>query len=330
MSTPSDPIKRRTFLGLLGAGAASAALPKSSWAEETRKDEKDFEFKGKLIPIGGAINPSSDRPRKGFERFDPHGILQRLILEVGGAAEFDGKTVVVVANAAANHKLARIAEEYEQEFRELLPRAKIEVISTEQQAEEQKYADIIADKENTKMVFFGGGDQKKLVKEFKHTPAFEAVKERLRTDAKFILAGTSAGAAAMSEKMIYENSVSEEGFGFTKMPIDTHTNSHAHMHMIRLGPDATYDALAKDANTTRDIHRVSRALRENDLPVGLALQETSGVIIDGSARTIEGFGLPGRHASFVMQVGDQSFKLSVNEKRKLPDLPAVGVTGGGR
>ncbi|MCK4664423.1 MAG: cyanophycinase [Bacteroidales bacterium] len=85
--------------------------------------------------------------------------------------------------------------------------------------------------EKAQLIFFSGGDQKRLVEVLNRTRLMDRIKERFY-DGTLSIAGTSAGAAAVSDPMIYDgdyrgfekDSINySEGFGFLKdVTVDTH------------------------------------------------------------------------------------------------------------
>jgi cyanophycinase len=100
-----------------------------------------------------------------------------------------------------------------------------------------RYRDEADRKENLKavaeadLIYFGGGDQAKLVDTLKHTNLFNRIKKRFESG-RLHIAGTSAGASAMGNPIFYDGDRrgfvkgsidSSEGFGFIDgVAIDTH------------------------------------------------------------------------------------------------------------
>jgi cyanophycinase-like exopeptidase len=302
MGDKEKNMHRREALKRAGAGfAAIAGMGASidgSWADGLSKAAQPF--KGKLILIGGAIT-TKDNDHETIDKIDPYSILRRVAREVHKQSGFEGKTVIVVTNASDNHASDH-AIEYQKEFKKL-GAGRVITVSTPQQAASEGLANIV--KENdTALVFFGGGDQRTLVKEFKHTPAFKAMQERFIRDKDFTVAGTSAGAAAMAKKMIYENKIDLEGFGLIDMPVDTHVDHH------RIGKEVNGKYMEDAEGPIRSISRVHDSLVGNDLPVGVALEECSGVVIDGEGK-ISAFGEGSKSAHFVMKANGKAFALKV-------------------
>jgi cyanophycinase len=106
---------------------------------------------------------------------------------------------------------------------------KIIDIRTREQTRNPKYVERL---KNADVIFFTGGDQLRITSILGGTPILETIKSRYFNE-KCIIAGTSAGASAMSETMIYEGEICEalckgkvqltSGIGLVKnVVIDSH------------------------------------------------------------------------------------------------------------
>ncbi len=127
-------------------------------------------------------------------------------------------------------------------------------------------------------ILFTGGDQLRLTTNFGGTQFLDALRERYSSDT-IVIAGTSAGAMAMSETMIYEGSSREalrkgevkfsSGFGFIpEMIIDT--------HFVQRGR----------------IGRLFQAIASNPGSLGVGLGEDTGLLITkGDIKEVIGSGL---------------------------------------
>ena len=118
---------------------------------------------------------------------------------------------------------------------------------------------------NADVIFFTGGDQLRITSILGGTPVLETIKSRYFNE-KCIIAGTSAGASAMSETMIYEGEICEalckgkvqltSGIGLIKnVVIDS--------HFIRRGR----------------FSRLMDIVTTNPGTIGLGLGEDTGVVI---------------------------------------------------
>lgn len=183
---------------------------------------------GKIIAIGGSEDKGENWEANDIAEESVHffelGILRRILDELRGT-----DSVIEVVTTAS-----RIPEEVGAVYREAfwkLGCRNVGIIDVRNaaQAREQQYEERISRADG---VLFSGGDQLRLVNIFRGTKFIETVKNRYRTE-PFVIAGTSAGAMAMGEIMIFRGSSSEAllkgelkitaGFGFLPdVMIDTH------------------------------------------------------------------------------------------------------------
>jgi cyanophycinase len=128
-------------------------------------------------------------------------------------------------------------------------------------------------------ILFSGGNQLRLATILSSTPVLEAVKAKYNEDPEFIVAGTSAGAMAMSRIMIYEGEIREAllkgdvktslGFGLLK-------NCIVDTHFIRRGRFA----------------RLSQAVAMNPSCIGIGLgEDTALTIMNGNDAECYGSGM---------------------------------------
>lgn len=122
-------------------------------------------------------------------------------------------------------------------------------------------ADVSKRVENAHAVFFSGGDQFKLSALLGGTETVNLIREKYIHDKDFVVAGTSAGAMAMTKLMIYEGGVHEAilkddlkmaaGMGiFDTCIIDTHFIKRGRFgrlaHAITMNPEALGIGLGED------------------------------------------------------------------------------------
>lgn len=146
------------------------------------------------------------------------------------------------------------------------------------QNREQANSDAIVARANAAdVVMFTGGDQLRLTSILGGTRFHDAILTKYQTE-DFIYAGTSAGAAAASENMIYQGSSSEallkgeikttQGLGFIEnVIIDT--------HFVQRGR----------------IGRLFQAVVNNPRTLGIGLGEDTGLFIEDDKMTAIGSGL---------------------------------------
>ncbi len=170
--------------------------------------------KGKLVIIGGA----EEKHRKG----------QMEILEtVAQYAKGNGGKVVVVT--AASQLPEEMAATYKKVFTSLgISKFDSLDIRTRGDAQAQENVNKVGD---ASLIFFTGGDQLRITSQIGDSPVFRCMRERYYDG--MIIAGTSAGAAAMPETMLIAGPGDESnrlsaldmapGLGFIK---DTVIDSH--------------------------------------------------------------------------------------------------------
>jgi cyanophycinase len=187
--------------------------------------------KGKLVIIGGAVDLGStvsvqeSVKQLNYVKFFERGILKRIIIE---SAQKENSIVEVITTASQIPDL--VGDEYIKAFKQLdVQQINILDIRNREQATKKEYLDRIR---KADVVMFSGGDQLRLSSIFGGTEFLQILKKRYREE-NFIIAGTSAGAAAASVNMIYRGQSNEAlvkgevqitaGLGFIdSVIIDTH------------------------------------------------------------------------------------------------------------
>lgn len=187
--------------------------------------------KGKLVIIGGAVdlgsslsyNENVEHPS--YIKFFERGILKRLITEAG-----KGKDTIVEVVTTASQIPEIVAPEYISSFGQLQVN-NVQILDIRSR-EDAKKSEILERVSRADIVMFSGGDQLRLTSIFGGTEFLNILKRRYQNE-NFIIAGTSAGAAAASAVMIYRGSSSEAlikgevqitgGLGFIdSVIVDTH------------------------------------------------------------------------------------------------------------
>lgn len=187
--------------------------------------------KGKLVIIGGAVdlgsslnfNENINHPH--YLKFFERGILKRIITESAKGAD---SVVEVITTASQIPEIVGI--EYVKSFKQLqVENVTVIDIRSREDANKQEYLDRIS---KADVIMITGGDQLRLTAIFGGTQFLQILKRRY-IEEDFLIAGTSAGAAAASTNMIYRGSSSEAlikgevqitgGLGFLdSVIIDTH------------------------------------------------------------------------------------------------------------
>lgn len=220
--------------------------------------------KGKLFAIGGAEDKGVDLEKGEMVRnnlnFFELGILRRIIKEAGGTSI--RIEVVTTASMIPNE----VGENYLNAFGKigctnigLLPiRNRADAIKTE-------YIERI---KNCDAVMFSGGNQLRLTAIFGGTEFLELILHRYLEDKNFLVAGTSAGAMAMSKTMIYEGNA---------------TTAHLKSEVkITTGLGFLGDVIFDSHFEKRGrFARLAQAVATNPSAIGIGLGEDTGMLITG-------------------------------------------------
>jgi cyanophycinase len=143
--------------------------------------------KGTLIPIGG-----------GEDKKDNMDVLSRVVEETGKK-----KPRVCLITVATNLP-EEVGQDYNDAFSELgISDVKIIHSESRKEADLPENLEIVR---NCDAVLFSGGNQLKLSSLLGGTKLMEEIKIRYYDDSDFVISGTSAGAAAMSNTMIISGS----------------------------------------------------------------------------------------------------------------------------
>ena len=222
--------------------------------------------KGKLIIIGGAVDKGSftennfdSNVEKNLNFFET-GILKRIITE---SIRKDDSCIEIITTAS---KIPReVGPEYARAF-EYLGAKNVNVLHIEKR-EQALEVDTINKVKQADVIMFTGGDQLRLTSILGGTPVHDEIIRKYKEE-DFIYVGTSAGAAAASNNMIYQGSSSEallkgevkitSGLGLIdNVIIDTHF-----VHRGRIG-------------------RLFQAVVSNPKTLGIGLGEDTGLLIIG-------------------------------------------------
>lgn len=219
------------------------------------------EPKGILIPVGGAEDKGTDLELGIISRnnlnFFEIGILRSIIKEIG----LENPRIEVVTTASQIPD--EVGENYLEAFGKLgcdnIGHMKIR---NREDAMQKEYTDRVR---LCDAIMFSGGNQLRLTAIFGGTEFLDIVHERYINE-RFVVAGTSAGAMAMSNTMIYHGNASNAhlkgevkittGLAFIKdVIIDSHFNKRGRFA------------------------RLAQAVAANPSAIGIGLGEDTGVII---------------------------------------------------
>jgi len=164
-------------------------------------------IQGKLVIIGGAVDKGSftetdlDKNASNNLNFFEKGILKRIIDE---SKHKKDSRIEVITTASKIPK--EIGPEYVKALN-FLGATNVDVLYIERR-EQAIDPEVLARLKAADVVMFTGGDQLRLTSILGGTPFDEMLIQKYRNE-DFIYAGTSAGAAAASNNMIYQGSSSE-------------------------------------------------------------------------------------------------------------------------
>ncbi len=230
--------------------------------------------KGKLIAIGGAEDKGTDLEKGEIHRnnlnFFELGILRRVVQEAGGPA---ARIEVITTASMIPYE---VGENYLNAFGKIgCTNIGLLHIRTRQDAMNVEYVERIR---QCDAVMFSGGNQLRLSATDGGTEFLTILKRRYR-EGNFLIAGTSAGAMAMSNTMIYEGNATRAhlkgevkittGLGFiNSVIVDSHFEKRG-----RFG-------------------RLVQAVATNPSCIGIGLGEDTGMLItEGNKMEAIGSGL---------------------------------------
>lgn len=230
--------------------------------------------KGKLIAIGGAEDKGTDLEKGEILRnnlnFFELGILKRIIEETGGIE----KRIEVVTTASSIPY--EVGENYLNAFGKIgCTNIGLMHIRNREDVKQEDYLERI---KVCDAVMFSGGNQMRLSSIFGGTTFLDILKKRYQNET-FVVAGTSAGAMAMSNTMIYEGNATK-----------------AHLK----GEVKITTGLAFMDNVIFDSHfekrgrfgRLAQAVATNPSCIGIGLGEDTGMMItEGNKMHAIGSGL---------------------------------------
>jgi cyanophycinase len=159
--------------------------------------------KGTVLMIGGAEDRGDKDPNmKGKNAaFDHFEILKELLPSRGAAKK---KIEIITTASETPGEMSRL---YSQAFKKIgFTNVGYMEIRNKQEARDPAFCKRI---ENAHAVFLSGGDQFRLSAILGGTTCNRAIREKYLHDKDFVVAGTSAGAMALSAIMIYEGGVQE-------------------------------------------------------------------------------------------------------------------------
>jgi cyanophycinase len=222
--------------------------------------------KGKLIAIGGAEDKGTE-PEKGevFRNnlnFFELGILKRIVAESGG---FAAKIEVITTASTIPYE---VGENYLNAFGKIgCTDVNLMHIRNREDAQNPEYIQRIKECD---CVMFSGGNQLRLTTIFGGTRILKLLHTRYELE-RFVIAGTSAGAMAMSNTMIYEGNAARAHLkGEVKI-----TTGLGFMDQVIF--DSHFEKRGRFA-------RLAQAVSANPSCIGIGLGEDTGMLITNGNR----------------------------------------------
>ena len=218
--------------------------------------------KGKLIAIGGAEDKGTDLEKGEINRnnlnFFELGILHRIVKESGGTT---ARIEVITTASMIPYK---VGENYIDAFGKIgCININVMHIRNRADALNEEYIERI---QKCDTVMFSGGNQLRLSSTFGGTKFLSILLERYQNEEGFTIAGTSAGAMAMSNTMIYEGNASK-----------AHLKGEVKM---TTGLGCIDDVIIDSHFEKRGrFTRLAQAIATNPSCIGIGLGEDTGMLI---------------------------------------------------
>jgi cyanophycinase len=212
--------------------------------------------RGILIAIGGHEDKNLEPGDNPNNEYAPDTILRRFVKELRG------KGPVIVVPVASE-----IPEEAAQDYVDVFTSMgvkRVEVFNLTERAEAHA-EEALQLLNEAAGVMFTGGDQLRLTALLGGTPWLQRLKERYTHD-EIVIAGTSAGATAMSTPMIYQG---RDDSGMAKDEIHI-TAGLQFLHDVAI--DTHFVARGR-------IIRIAQIIATNPGCIGLGLEEDTGVVV---------------------------------------------------
>lgn len=231
--------------------------------------------KGKLLAIGGAEDKGTDLETGEIHRnnlnFFELGILRRIVEETGGSTS---RIEVVTTASMIPHE---VGENYLSAFGKIgCTNIGLMHIRNRPDAMKEEYIERL---QSCDAIMFSGGNQLRLTSTFGGTKFLQIVLERYHNEPAFLVAGTSAGAMAMSNTMIYEGNATR---AHLKGEVKITTG-------LGFMDDVIFDSHFEKRGR---FGRLAQAVASNPSCIGIGLGEDTGMLIsDGNKMEAIGSGL---------------------------------------
>lgn len=235
--------------------------------------------KGSLIIIGGSEEREEDRDR---------AILREIAAAVKGPQD---KLAIITVASSLPEEMANV---YEKAFKSLGVK-NITIIDVRNR-EDSGSLQILKKMENVSVFFFTGGDQLRITSQLASSPVYDKILESYLKGA--LISGTSAGAAAMPETMIFAgngdkseralNTQMAPGLGLINgVVIDSHFAERGRFW------------------------RLLRAIARNPKNLGIGIDENTAIVVTGDVFRVIGSG-----AVYVLDASNISYSSIPEEDSK--------------
>jgi cyanophycinase len=223
-------------------------------------------MKGILIAIGGnedkGTEPEPNFQQKNNLNFFELQILSRIVQECRNSRDAHIEVITTASSIPEE-----VGDNYLYAFGKIgCTNIKLMHIRDRSDAQQQEYIERIQTCDGVMMT---GGNQLRLSTVFGGTPILDILHQRMLEDEQFVVAGTSAGAMAMSNTMIYQGS---SAGALVKGEVKI-TTGLAFLRNVII--DSHFDKRGR-------FGRLAQAVVSNPSCIGIGLGEDTGVLIRGS------------------------------------------------
>lgn len=220
--------------------------------------------KGKLIAIGGAEDKGTDLEKGEIHRnnlnFFELGILRRIVEEAGGTLS---RIEVITTASTIPYE---VGDNYLDAFGKIgCTDVGVMHIRNRADTNNKEYMERI---NRCDVLMFSGGNQLRLSTTFGGTALFQKIMDRYIQEEGFVIAGTSAGAMAMSNTMIYEGNAAR---AHLKSEVKITTG-------LGFMDDVIFDSHFEKRGR---FVRLAQAVASNPGCIGIGLGEDTGMLITG-------------------------------------------------
>lgn len=245
-----------------------------------QKAEKTVEHEGKLFIIGGGKRPPE--------------MIQRMIQEAG--LDQDGYIVILpMASSEPDTSVFYAAKQF-------IEQGASHIADFWLTQESEASSSQLDSLRNATLIYITGGDQNRFMEAISGTPVEEAIKTCYLNGG--MIAGTSAGAAVMSEKMITGNELKRQDYRETFRTIEANN--------IELGKGLGLltTAIVDQHFIWRSRHnRLITAIIEHPELIGIGIDEATAILVKGNLAEVIG-----ESQVLVYENPDRSFTINKDEK----------------